>query len=194
MNYTTYIHLLKSLFLRGRIISEFYSFFQNIYYCLCPYISIGHRTFLGSNISLNVKFGGSIKIGSYCHLQNGVQLITYGGDINIGNRCSINPYTVLYGQGNLTIGNDVRIAAHCVIIPSNHNFKDINKPIVEQGLTNKGIIIQDDVWIGCGVRVLDGVTIAKGCIIGAGSVVTRSTTPYGIYVGIPAKRIKNRND
>lgn len=56
----------------------------------------------------------------------------------------------------------------------------------------KGIIIEDDVWIGAGVKVLDGVTIAQGCVIGANSVVTKSTEPYGIYVGVPARKIKSR--
>lgn len=56
----------------------------------------------------------------------------------------------------------------------------------------KSIIIEDDVWIGAVVKVLDGVTIAQGCVIGANSVVTKSTEPYGIYVGIPARKIKSR--
>lgn len=66
------------------------------------------------------------------------------------------------------------------------------KSICKQGLLNRGIVIKDDVWIGTGVRVLDGVVIATGCIIGAGSVVTHSTESYGIYVGIPARKIKSR--
>lgn len=56
----------------------------------------------------------------------------------------------------------------------------------------KGIVIEDDVWIGAGVKILDGVTIAKGCVIGANAVVTRSTEAYGIYVGVPAQKIKSR--
>lgn len=99
---------------------------------------------------------------------------------------------MIYGQGDIKIGNYVRIAAHCVLIPSNHVFSDVSQPICQQGLQNKGIVVEDDVWIGCGVRILDGVVIAKGCVIGAGSVVTNSTEPYGVYVGIPAKKIKSR--
>lgn len=95
-------------------------------------------------------------------------------------------------QGNTTIGDNVRIAAQCCIIPSNHIFTDINTPIYLQGLSKKGILIEDDVWLGAGVKVLDGVIIRKGSIIGSNAVVTKSTNQYSVCVGIPAKEIKNR--
>ena len=98
----------------------------------------------------------------------------------------------MYGHGNLIIGDYVRIAAHAVLIPANHNYQRADVKIHEQGLTKEGIEIKDDVWIGLGVYVLDGVTIADGCVIGAGSVVTKSTEPYGVYVGNPARRVKDR--
>ena len=157
-----------------------------------PSVSIKGKLICEDNVEIHTLFGGRVTIGKYCELRSGSKLLTYGGNITIGDYCSVNPYTVLYGQGNLTIGNNVRIAAQCIIIPSNHNYSDPDILIREQGLTNLGIIIEDDVWIGCGVRILDGVTIAKGCVIGAGSVVTKSTIPYGIYAGVPAKLIKSR--
>lgn len=119
--------------------------------------------------------------------------MTDGGNITIGDNCTINPYTIVYGQGNCFIGNDVRIAAHCVIVPANHIFDDCSVPIWRQGLSKKGIRIEDDVWIGAGVKVLDGVVIRKGCVIGANSVVTKSTEEYGVYVGTPAKLLSYRN-
>lgn len=59
-------------------------------------------------------------------------------------------------------------------------------------MNRKGIVIEDDVWLGSGVKVLDGVVIRKGCVIGANAVVTHSTEAYGVYVGIPAHKIKSR--
>ena len=159
---------------------------------LAPNISIGKRLICESNVVISTYEGGTVKIGSQCELRSGCKILSYGGNITIGDYCSLNPYTMVYGQGNLSIGNYVRIATQCVLIPSNHNFQSCEVPIYTQGLTNKGIIIEDDVWLGAGVKVLDGVTIAKGCVIGAGSVVTKSTEPYGIYVGVPAKFIKRR--
>ena len=159
---------------------------------LLPLVSIGSNLSCERSVQFNTINGGHIKIGNNCEIKSGSKLITYGGNIIIGDYCSINPYTMLYGQGNLNIGNNVRIATQCVLIPSNHNFLNLNIPIRLQGTTNKGIIIEDDVWLGCGVKVLDGVTIKKGCVIGAGSVVTTSTEPFGVYVGVPARLIRKR--
>ena len=135
---------------------------------------------------------GEIVIGDHCSIQPYAYLHSVGGRIEIGDYCSINPYSVLYGGGGLTIGNHVRIAAHAVIVPSNHKFDNVDVPIHLQGNSKLGILIEDDVWIGARVCILDGVKIAKGCVIGAGSIVTKSTEAYGVYVGIPARRIKDR--
>ena len=144
------------------------------------------------NVVFNTEYGGSISIGEKTELLYGVLLMTYGGNITIGKNCSINPYTVLYGHGNLTIGDNVLIAGHCLIIPANHIFEDIHRPINSQGETRKGIIIEDNVWIGAGCRVLDGVTIGTGAIVAAGAVVNKSVSPNTVVGGIPAKLIKCR--
>lgn len=144
------------------------------------------------DVVLNTEFGGIISIGEKTELLYGVILMTYGGNITIGKRCSINPYTVLYGHGNLTIGDKVLIAGHCLIIPANHNFSDISIAIADQGETRKGIIIENNVWIGAGCRILDGVTIGEGAIVGAGAVVTKDVAPFSIVGGVPATLIKIR--
>ena len=85
------------------------------------------------------------------------------------------------------------IAAHTTVIPSNHIFASCDLPIREQGLTCKGIVIEDDVWIGTGVKILDGITIGKGSVIGAGTVLTKSIEPYSVVVGVPGRVIRMRD-
>ena len=145
------------------------------------------------NVLFDTRFGGSIKVGNKSEILHGVLIMTYGGTIEIGAACSINPYTILYGHGNLTIGNNVLIAAHTVIIPANHIFTDVNTTINLQGLSTKGITIEDDVWIGAGCKILDGVTIGKGAVIAAGAVVNKDVSPYTVVGGVPAKELKKRN-
>jgi len=155
-------------------------------------IKIGVDPKIERGARFNLKYGGAIMLGARCRLYNGSMLAPSGGFIELGDDCSLNPYSILYGHGGLKIGNGVRIAAHTVIIPSNHGFDDLTQPIFRQKSRSKGIVIEDDVWIGANCTILDGVRIAKGCVIGAGSVVGKSTEPFGIYGGVPARLIRMR--
>lgn len=143
-------------------------------------------------VIIDNRFGGLVSIGENSEIQDGVIIMTYGGNISIGNNCSINHYSVIYGHGGLTIGNDVLIAGHCMIIPNNHVFKEKSTPISQQGNISKGITIKDNVWIGHGVSILDGVTIGSGAVIAAGSVVNKNVPENKIVGGVPIKILKSR--
>ncbi len=112
------------------------------------------------------------------------------GDITFGSDCSLNFFAVI--EGKVTIGDGVRIAPHAVIMAANHHHDKIDVPIFKQGGVQEGIVIEDDVWIGAGVKVLDGVTVGAHSILGAGAVVTKDIPPYSIVGGVPAKVIKDR--
>jgi acetyltransferase-like isoleucine patch superfamily enzyme len=142
--------------------------------------------------TIRIVGGGSVSIGPGSQIHDYAMLMTYGGDIRLGANCTVNPFCVLYGHGGLSLGNDVRIATHCVFIPANHNFDDLTKPIRQQAETRVGIVIEDDVWIGAGVRVMDGVRIGGGSVIGAGAVVTKSLPPLSVAVGVPARVVGQR--
>lgn len=153
--------------------------------------TIGRRCVIHPSAVLKRR-GGSITLGAKCEIHRGAQLLAFGGKIELGDDCSVNPGCILYGLGGLKIGSHVRIAAHTIIVPANHVFADPARLIRDQGETKQGVTIGDDVWLGARVTVLDGVHIAKGCVIGAGAVVTASTEPYGVYVGVPARLVKRR--
>jgi acetyltransferase-like isoleucine patch superfamily enzyme len=138
------------------------------------------------------KCTGKIRIGSNTVIRSNVSLMTYGGSIAIDDSVSIHPYTIIYGLGGVSIGKNVGIASHAVIIAANHIFSDSKVPFREQGQTAKGIIIKDDVWLGTRVTVLDGVTIGTGAVIGAGAVVNKNIPDFAVAVGVPAKVIKYR--
>jgi acetyltransferase-like isoleucine patch superfamily enzyme len=84
------------------------------------------------------------------------------------------------------------IGPHTVILTSSHYIQDLDRPMVRQGNTRIGVTVEDDVWIGANVTILDGAYISRGCVIAAGAVVRGKTEPMAIYAGVPARRIKSR--
>lgn len=114
------------------------------------------------------------------------------GKITVGNHVEIGIGSVLYASSCIEIGNNVAIAAYCYIIDSNHGIEK-NELIMNQVSTIKGpVVIEDDVWLGAGCKVLSGVHIGKGAVIGANSLVNKDIPGYAIAVGSPAKVIGYR--
>lgn len=159
-------------------------------------IFLGERVTICKYATLEVDPSDSDKskiiIGDQTLISSFAMLRTYGGTIKIGKSSFINSFTVLYGHGNLTIGNGCLIGPQVCIVPVNYGFQDRDISLRIQTPSLKGISIEDDVWIGAGSTILDGCNIGKGSIVGAGAVVTKSVKPYSIVAGVPAKLISMR--
>ncbi|MBR5515130.1 MAG: CatB-related O-acetyltransferase [Clostridia bacterium] len=124
----------------------------------------------GVNIEKNASFSYKVSLGDYSGL--GVNSKIYGS-------CTIGDYVMM--------GEDV------TVITRNHKNDSVDIPMLKQGFDEeKPVVIGNDVWIGDRVIILPGVEIGDGCIIGAGSVVTKSVPPYCVAAGVPCKIIKQR--
>jgi acetyltransferase-like isoleucine patch superfamily enzyme len=162
-------------------------------------VSLGKGVYLDHGVYLHALPAG-ITIGDNTFVMHHTMLHVFNfrnlsrAGITIGKNCFIGEYNVIRGQGGVSIGNDVYTGPMVKIVAVNHVYNDLECPIREQGVTAQGIIIEDDVWLGAGVTVVDGVTIGHGSVIGAGAVVTADIPPYSIAVGIPAKPVKDRRE
>lgn len=95
-------------------------------------------------------------------------------------------------HAKIQIGENCLISYQVHMRTDMHNYRDSGQLIRLQGDTERDIVIEDDVWIGYGAQILSGVTVAQGCVIGAGAVVTHDTVAYGVYGGVPARLISMR--
>jgi acetyltransferase-like isoleucine patch superfamily enzyme len=132
-----------------------------------------------------IKIGESYFVRSFAMINAGPP----EGYVHVGRNTGIGQGVLIYGNGGLTIGENVMIAGGSSIIASSHIVEDSDIPMIKQGYIAKGITIQDNVWIGTGVRILDGVTIGTGAIVGANAVVNRSVQPGDKVGGIPARSL-----
>ncbi len=145
-----------------------------------------------------------IIIGNYSMICGKLQINEYGGKIQIGNYTYIGENTNVWSGDSVIIGNNVQVSHGVNIIDNNTHSLDAKerhqeyKEIITRGsIQNRGniksapIVIEDDVWISFNASILKGVTIGKGAIIAANSVVTKNVEPYTMVAGNPAIFIKN---
>ncbi len=148
-----------------------------------------------ADIEVSVR-GTRIIIGARTLVDSFVKIKPAGGsgDVIIGEDCALNSGTVLYTGNGIRIGDGVLIAANCTLAPTNHAFADPERRIRDQGFqpSRGGIVIEDDVWLGANVVVLDGAVIGRGTIVAAGAVVRGVLEPMSIYAGAPAQRVGSR--
>lgn len=118
----------------------------------------------------------------------------------IGENVQINDYVHITAMSLVSIGNNVLMASKIYISDCTHgsylgdeNDSNPNSIPIDRPLSSKPVIIEDNVWLGEFVSVLPGVTIGKGTIVGANSVVSKSLPPYVVAIGAPAKPIKRYN-
>ncbi|MBI4575847.1 MAG: acyltransferase [Planctomycetes bacterium] len=104
--------------------------------------------------------------------------------LDIGEGTSIAPFVHVWAGGRVIIGSHCMIGAHAAITSLTHDYL---QPEMHRTMVAKPVVIEDEVWIGSHAVILPGVTIGRGAVVGAGSVVTHDVPPYGIVVGIPAR-------
>ena len=146
--------------------------------------SIHSQSFLG--YKENGK--GKIIIKNKVRIERGSIIRTCGGIIKIGNNTTIGYYIIIHAMGGVIIGDNVMISPNVHIYSQNHGIQK-NKNMNIQKQMAKGILIENDVWIGANSVILDGVRIGIGVVVGAGSVVTKSIPDYEIWAGNVAKKI-----
>jgi acetyltransferase-like isoleucine patch superfamily enzyme len=162
-------------------------------------IHLGRGVYVDYGVYLHACPEG-IRIGDNSFIMHGSTLHVFNfrdlphAGITLGRKCFIGEYNVIRGQGGVTLGNHVYTGSQVQILAVNHVFDDPDVPIMEQGITAQGIMIEDDVWLASGVIVLDGVRIGRGSVVGAGSVVTEDLPAYSIAVGSPAQVVRDRRE
>jgi maltose O-acetyltransferase len=132
--------------------------------------------------SLGFRLGERVCIWAGCSFRS--------SDVEMGANVFINVGFFFDGSDRLIIGDDVRIGQFVKIITGSHAIGPTTQRCLIEAV-NAPVIIEQGCWIGACVTILPGVTVRKGCVIGAGSVVASTTMPDGLYAGVPARRLKD---
>lgn len=155
-------------------------------------IKRGKRALVGLITFLQVKFRYRFRsVGRNIRLDR--DLFVYPHRVSLGNDVFIGRYCFL--DGDIRIGNGVMLASAVAIVGGDHEFRRVGMPMFASAREHwKPTLIADDVWIGHGATILNGLSIGRGAMVAAGSVVTRDVPPYAIVAGNPARVISLRFD
>lgn len=139
-----------------------------------------------------VCIGDNVSIGRFTVIECTGAITHLGKGFRIGNDSNLGDYSFVGAAGGVTIGSQVLIGQGVRFHSENHVIERSDVPIKAQGVTHAGIVVEDDVWLGSGTLLLDGVRVGKGAVVAAGSVVTADVPPLAVVGGAPAKIIKFR--
>lgn len=195
----------------------FYTLSNRFFMLIRGFLKTGKKVFVGSNTKIynssNIVFGKNItigkqceidgfsyekiilgdcvKIGSFSTLTTTSHFSKYGKGLKMGNNSAIGDYTHFGASGGILIGDDVIMGSYISFHSENHNFNDTSKLIREQGVTSKGIILGNNIWVGAKVTFLDGSKIGNNCVVAAGAVVNNVFPDNVVIGGVPAKILKH---
>lgn len=159
-------------------------------------VSIGDYTFIDDGVVLDAKGkqNRGIVIGKNAVIGRNTILSCKEGSIELGDFCNLSANCSLMSETEITVGRYSFLAGHCYLVAGgNHSYERTDVPIMFQPSLDKGgIAIGEDVWLGASVTVLDGVSIGRGSVVGAGAVVIDALPEFSVAVGIPARRIRDR--
>lgn len=192
--------LLRGLLLRPRLRSCGGRFFlgHQAKILFPDFLSVGHNVAIGDYVFMScygrqgVTLGNNVRIREFGWIQVTSHLTNPGDGLEIDDNTYIGPHSLIGAGGPVSIGRDIAFGAYVQLLAENHEFSDPSTPINEQGVTRRGIVVEDGCWLGNSVIVLDGVRIGARSVIGAGSVVTRDVPPESIAVGNPARVVRSR--
>lgn len=155
--------------------------------------SLGENVLISKKASIyspeKIKIGNNVRIDDFCILS---------GNIEIGNYVHISAFVALYGKEGIIINDFCGCSTRCTIYSASDDFSGeyMISPMVPNELTNViggKVILEKYVQLGANTVVMPNITIKEGTAVGALSFVNKELEEWGIYIGIPCRRIKERN-
>ena len=196
------IYIISSYFVKIILLAKGIKIGKNLYIQGIPSLKcrgvssniiIGDNVSIYGNIDLRNRENGRIIIENGCSFDNDCRLVSANNAIlRFKKNCSVGGYNIFNAGDDITIGEDTLMSGFCFLQSSNHGTA-LGSLIKHQNHTYGKIEIGNDCWIASNVTIVAGVTIGNGAIVGANAVVTKDLCANSKNVGIPAKKIGQRD-
>ncbi len=154
---------------------------------LHPRVETNGFFFLPRRYEVVLRKGGRMRIGRWVWIGRNNALRCHEGELYIGDNTIFGSDNTVNCYAGIYIGPECLFADSVYIVDFDHNYWDPVIPIRSQGITKDVIRLEGDIWVGTKVCILRGVTVGRGSVIGAMSLVNRDVPPYAIVGGVPAR-------
>lgn len=159
-----------------------------------------HKVRLGDGVTvddlvvLDAKGTGNrgIDVGRGAFLGRGTILSCKDGDIVLGDHANLGFHCEVFSASSVTVGAQALFAAQVYLVGGGHEFERADAAVIDQPRTSRGIALGENVWLGTGVKVLDGIRIGSHVVVGAGGVVTSDLPDGAVAAGVPARVLRTR--
>ncbi|MBI3932425.1 MAG: acyltransferase [Acidobacteria bacterium] len=158
-------------------------------------IRLGDNVIVDDLVVLDAKgsTNSGITVGSNVFLGRGTILSCKDGDIVLGDHVNIGFYSEVFSGSRVTVGRYGLFAAYTYLVGGGHEFEGADAPVLEQARVSRGIDLGDNVWLGTGAKVLDGIRIGNDVVVGANAVVTQDLPDGVVAAGVPARVVRRRD-
>jgi acetyltransferase-like isoleucine patch superfamily enzyme len=159
-------------------------------------IRIGRGTVVDDLVVLDAKgtTNTGIQLGQNVFLGRGTILSCKNGDIELGDEVNIGFHSEVFSGSSVVVGRNGLLAAYTYLVGGGHEFEAAGAPVIRQPRSSRGVVLGENVWLGAGAKVLDGVRIGRDVVVGAGAVVTEDLPEGAIAAGIPARVMRTRSE
>ncbi|OFV87653.1 MAG: hypothetical protein A2V74_10780 [Acidobacteria bacterium RBG_16_70_10] len=157
-------------------------------------IRLGNDVTIDDLVVLDAKGTGNrgIDVGDGVFIGRGTILSCKDGDIVLGDHVNVGFHSEIFSGSRVSVGRYGLFAAYTYLVGGGHEFERAGLAVLEQPRSSRGIALGDNVWLGTGAKVLDGVRIGSDVVVGAGAVVTSDLPDGVVAAGMPARILRGR--
>jgi acetyltransferase-like isoleucine patch superfamily enzyme len=148
--------------------------------------------FFGRGLELEIGEKGRVDFGRFVWIGDKTKIRCHEGRVEIGDKTVMGQECTISAYQHVRIGQQCVIADRAMFIDFDHGVVEVDRPIRQQGIYKRDVIVGSNVWIGYGACVLRGVSVGDNAIVGTNSVVTKDVPANAVVAGIPARVIRMR--
>jgi acetyltransferase-like isoleucine patch superfamily enzyme len=148
--------------------------------------------FFGRGLEIEIGERGRVSFGRFVWIGDRTKIRCHEGEVEIGQKTVMGQECTISAYQRVRIGEQCVIADRAMFIDFDHGVVEVERPIRQQGIYKRDVVVGSNVWIGYGACILRGVSVGDNSIVGTNAVVTKDVPANAVVGGVPARVLRMR--